>query len=245
MERSSDSESGVTGPPMVPLAWKTTTPRFGSRHLYVKPSASERPSQAGMVGAMLDVPADCSGTSSPVSQRTPNVTTSTPGRRESARIHEHARCYPSRDRRRGPGVLLPTRGGDSGVVYQEEMHEPHEGSQAGSHRQARQRGCIDTGSPQVQIALLTCGGSATHRAPAAAPEGSLLAKGVAEARRPPSPLPRLPAAEDTERVIAPSSRSRASEVGLRRRGKVCLELARPCRRNGADSNLHLPTITER
>ena len=37
-----------------PLAWKTTiSPRRGSRNRYVKPSATPRPLQAGIVGAML------------------------------------------------------------------------------------------------------------------------------------------------------------------------------------------------
>ena len=35
------------------------------------------------------------------------------------------------------------------------MHEPHQGSQAGDHREARSRTPPDTGSAEVQIALLT------------------------------------------------------------------------------------------
>ena len=68
----------------------------------------------------------------------------------------------------------------------------------------------DTGSPEVQIAMLTerINGLTEHLRTTC--EGSLLAARPAGARRPAAPVPELPAAERISRATAPSSRSSAS-----------------------------------
>src|ERR671934_822355 len=72
--------------------------------------------------------------------------------------------------------------------------DPHEGSQAGHHLQARaQRDRYGLGAGADRAP--DDAHQPAHRAPARAPEGSLLPARPLEARRPPAPVLELPAAE--------------------------------------------------
>src|SRR5919206_4639794 len=72
--------------------------------------------------------------------------------------------------------------------------DPHQGSEAGDHREARTRRGRHRLGPGADRALDHAHQPA-HGAPARASEGPLLPARAAEARRPPAPLPELPTAE--------------------------------------------------
>src|SRR5919202_4265874 len=84
--------------------------------------------------------------------------------------------------------------GGRGAVLPGGFVDPHQGSEAGNHLQARPqrvRHGLGAGPDRAPHDA----DQPAHRAPARTPEGPLLAARAAEARRPPAPLPELPSAE--------------------------------------------------
>jgi hypothetical protein len=70
----------------------------------------------------------------------------------------------------------------------------------------------DTGSPEVQIAMLTERITQLTEHPADAREGSLLAARPAEARRPAPPVPELPAEEGSRGLPGPHQGARPAPL---------------------------------
>ena len=105
----------------------------------------------------------------------------------------------------------------------------------GKHGRARGRHRL----AEVQIALLTRADQPAHRASADAHEGSLLAPRAAQARRPPPPVPELPAAEGSRGLPRPDQGARPAAINPGRQpegGSLSERLA-----DGRfDSNLHPP-----